>query len=149
MRIQSIDNSKQSPTMKAGLYFIKKSNVLFNRDPNIKFITKDFVKVSKDGFRYIEDNLIPQSIKDRFAKNSFVKDLSEKFDTFIFYRELPKGHKNNFGCENIAFAKISWADFTQSHAQMREVNGHSPISEDLAIDKMFKELEKCKFCAIS
>lgn len=149
MRIQSIDNSKQSPTMKAGLYFTKKSNALFNRDPNIKFITKDVVKVSKDGLRYIEDNLIPQNIKDRFVKNPFIKELSEKFDTFVFYRELPKGHKNNFGCENIAFAKISWADSTQSHVQMRAVNGYSPVSKDLAIDKMFTNLENRNFCAIS
>lgn len=149
MHIQSIDSFNQNPAMKAGLYFTKKSNVIYNKDLNIKYATDEIVKVSKEGSRYIEDNLIPQSIKDRFAKIPFIKDLSEKFDTFIYFREIPKEHKNNSGFHNISFAQIGWADYSKGMAQKREVQGCSPISQEIATDKMFKNLESCNFCDIS
>lgn len=146
MRIQSIDNSKQNLSMKAGLYFTKNSNVLYNKDINIKYLTNEVVKVSKEGSRYIEDNLIPQSIKERFANNPFIKGLSEKFDTFVFFREVPKEHKSNSGFHNISFAQIGWADYSKGMAQKREVQGCSPISQEIATDKMFKNLENLDFC---
>ena len=132
--------------MKAGLYFTINSNVIYNRSPKIKYLTDEVVKVSKEGSRYIEDNIIPQSIKERFANNSFIKELSEKFDTFVFFREIPKEHENNSGFHNIAFAQIGWADYYKGMAQKREVQGCSPISQEIATDKMFKNLENRDFC---
>ena len=149
MHIQSINNSQNNPSMKAGLYFTKKSNVLFNKNNNVNFLTDDIVKTSKDGFRYIEDTSISQSVKDRFAEIPFIKSLAEKFDTFIFFREMPKGSKNNFSIENFSFTKISWADETKNHAQQRIVNGSSPISQEFATNKMFTNLEHNNFCNIA
>ena len=146
MRIQSID--KNNPSMKAGLYFTKKSSVLYNKSKNLKFITNEPVKVSKEGTRYIEDNVIPQSIKDRFASIPFIKELSEKFDTFIFYREIPKNHYNNSGFHNISYAQIGWADYSKVMAERRDVQGCSPISQEIATEKMFKNLEQKNFCDI-
>ena len=146
MRIQSISGVKQAPAMKAGLYFTKKSNVLYNKDKKIRYVTDEVVKVSKEGSRYIEDNLISKSIKDRFANIPFIKELSEKFDTFIFFRELPKEHKNNSGFHNLSFAKIGWADYSKGMAETREVQGCSQISQELATERMFKNLKDCNFC---
>ena len=138
MRIQSTDN--KAPSMKAGLYFTSKSNVLFN--PKARYITKEPVKVSADGFRYIEDTNISQEIKDKFANIPFIQALSEIFDTFIFFRELPVGSKNNFGVCNIALAKISWANSSMNGAQVIEAFGESPISQEYANKKCFEDVNK-------
>lgn len=140
MHIQSINS--YNPSSK-GLYFTKVSSVLFNK--NAKYITQEPVKTSEKGIRYIENTEISKSLKERFLKIPFIKELSENFDTFIFFREIPKGHKNNFLKEHMAFTKISWADFSKEYAQVRRVDGHSPVSEDLALEKMFKNLEKENF----
>ena len=121
--------------------------MLFNK--NTKYITQEQVKISERGIRYIENTGIPQNIKERFQNNPFIKELAEQFDTFVFFRELPKGHENNFGWEHFSFAKISWADFSKKMAEQRNVQGSSPISQELATDKMFKNLEQQNFCQIA
>ena len=143
MHIQDLNS--YNPSSK-GLYFTKISSVLFNK--NAKYITQEPVKTSEKGIRYIENTEIPKNIKDRFLKIPFIKELSENFDTFIFFREIPKGHRNNFLKEHIACTKISWADFSKEYAQVRRVDGHSPVSEDLALEKMFKNLEQENFSAL-
>lgn len=144
MHIQSINS--YNPSSK-GLYFSKVSNVLFNKEA--KYITQEQVKVSERGIRYIEDTAIPQKIKERFMKIPFIQEVSEKFDTFIFFRELAKGHENNLGWGHFSYAKISWADFSRNMAQNRRVDGSSAISIELATDKMFKNLEQKNFSDIA
>ena len=148
MHVQSV-KEQYNPSMKAGLYFTKKTSVLYNKDPKIKFCTDEIVKVSEEGTRYIEDKLIPQSLKDRFANIPFIKELSEKFDTFVFFREIPKDSKTNGGFHNLSYAQIGWADYSKKMAQKRAVQGCSPISQELATEKMFKNLEQRNFCDIS
>ena len=144
MHIQSINS--YNPSTK-GLYFSKVSNVLFNKDA--KYITQKQVKISEHGIRYIEDTSIPQKIKERFQNNPFIKELAEQFDTFVFFRELPKGHENNLGWGHFSYAKISWADFSKNMAQKRTVDGNSAISVNFATDKMFKNLEQKIFCDVA
>ena len=145
MRVANVQASNFSPSMKRGLYFTKGSIVLYNQDRNINFVTKEAVKVSNDDCRYIEDTLIPQSIKDRFANIPFVKKLSKQFDTFIFFREVQIGDKNNASGEHLAFANIGWADFSKKMAEKREVIGHSPKSQEAALEQMFNNLKICNF----
>ena len=83
MKINSIDKYRIQPSMQAGLYFCKTSNVIFNKNANYK--TEEIVKISQDGFKYTEETRIPQIIKEKFAKIPFIKNLAEKFDTFIFF----------------------------------------------------------------
>ena len=150
MRIQSIEHySKHAPVMKAGLYFTKNTNVIYNKDLDVRFLTDEIVKVSKEGSRYIEDNSISQRIKDRFARIPFINELSEKFDTFVFFRELPKEHKNNSGFHNISLARIAWTDNSKKMSERREVRGYSPISQEFATEKMFKNIENGNFCDIT
>ena len=144
MRISSVNNFEINPSMKAGLYFTKTSSVLFNKDKNVKYITNEVVKISKEGSRYIEDGSILPEIKERFAKISFIRDLAEKFDTFVHFHETPKSKRTN-QFEHVAYAKVSWADYSKESAEKREFIGRSPISQELATDKMFKNIEDRKF----
>ncbi len=147
MRIQSIKNY-HAPSMKSGLYFTKTSSVLFNQDPTIKYATNSVINVSKEGSRYIKDTQIPQKIKDKFSEIPFIKELAEKFDTFIHFHETPKGSNYN-QFEHVSYAKISWADYSQKYAQHRNFVGRSPISQDLATEKMFKNIETTQLCDIT
>ena len=113
MRIQSIDNN--APSMQAGLYFTKNSNVLFNKNTNIKYITDEIVQISQEGTRYIEDVKLSKAIKDRFAQIPFIKELTEKFETFVHFHEAPKDSRTN-QFEHVSYAKISWADYTKAYA---------------------------------
>ena len=143
MRIQSIEN-RYTPSMKAGLYFSKTSNVLFNQNASIKYATDEIVKISKEGSRYIEDTAISQTIKDRYAKIPFIKELSEKFDTFVHFHETAKGgHANQFNY--ISYTKVSWADYSKKQAEQRDFIGQSPVSQELATEKMFRNVENCRF----
>lgn len=144
MQIKTIDKYSIQPSMQAGLYFSKTSNVLFNKNANYK--TGEIVKLSQEGFKYIEDTKTTQIIKEKFANIPFIKNLAEKFDTFIFFREIPKGLYKNF--DNFSFTKISWCDTTKKMAEIRRAEGNSPISQTLATEKMFKNIEKETFVNI-
>ena len=146
MRIQSIANN--SPSMKSGLYFTKTSNVLFNKNPDIKYMTDEIVKVSKEGSRYIEDTKISQTLKDRFAQIPLVKELAAKFDTFIHFHEIQKGGKNS-QFENVSCTQIIWADSKKPSIEKREFVGRSPLSKESATDKMLQNIEKQRFAHIS
>ena len=132
-----------SPSMQKGLHFTKKSNVIYNIDPKFQYITDELVKVSEEGSRYIEDNLILPSIKERFAKIPFIRELAEKFDTFVFFREIPKEDNSNFN--HLTYAIIGWADYSKDAAQRKAVMGRSSISQKLATEDMFNNLEKGVF----
>ena len=132
-----------SPSMKKGLYFTKKSNVIYNINPTFQYMTDEIVKVSEEGSRYIEDNLILPSIKERFAKIPFIKELAKKFDTFVFFREIPKGDCCHFN--HLTYATIGWADYSKEAAQRKAVMGKSSISQKLATEDMFNNLEKGVF----
>ena len=146
MRIQSINNNVVSK----GLYFTKTSNVLFNKDKSINYLNNDAVKISEQGFRYIEDTSVAENIKEKFANIPFVKNLAEKFDVFVFFRELPVGHHNNFGNTHFAFSKISWAEIGDKEAaEIRIAKGNSPVLQEYATEKMFKNIEKENFSEIA
>ena len=144
MRIQHIDSSPSSK----GLYFTRVSNVLFNKNHNINYVTKDAVKYSENGYRYIEDRTITKEVKERFSFMPFVRELSKKFDTFVFFSELPKGHPNNLGNTHFSFARITWADSTKGHNELRVVSGNSPVSQECATKAMFDNLSKKQFSEI-
>lgn len=141
MRINFRSNS--APSMKAGLYFSKTSNVLFNQNPNINYVTNEVVKISKEGSRYIEDTTIPQVIKKYFAEIPFIKELAQKFDTFIHFCKVPKGGRFNKS-EFVAYAKISWADYSKKYAEQKDFIGTSTVSQEAALYDLFRQLENAK-----
>ena len=138
MHTYAIDKN-YTPTMRAGLYFSKNSNVLFNKNTNIKYVTDEIVKVSKEGSRYIEDTNISQVMKERFSTIPFIKKLAEQFDTFVHFHETPKGSIiSKF--EHVSYAKISWADYSKKFAETKEVVGMNSFSQEKARNEMFEKL---------
>ena len=71
--------------------------------------------------------------------------MSEKFDTFVFFKSLPKEHPDNVTGSHFSMAKILWADLSKDHAEKRVVYGNSHISQRMATDKMFDNLNKQTF----
>ena len=136
------------PINRKSLYTFYEGRTLFNQNASIKYATDEIVKISKEGSRYIEDSAISQTIKDRYAKIPFIKELSEKFDTFVHFHETAKGgHANQFNY--ISYTKVSWADYSKKQAEQRDFIGQSPVSQELATEKMFRNVENCRFQEIA
>ena len=147
MRIPEI--SYQQPSMTSGLYFVKNSNVLFSTGKKFNYVTGEVIKTSKDGYRYIEDSTIPPDIVKKFSQSPFIKYLAKKFDTFIFFREIPKNFKTKEGRNNFSYVKISWADKKSKIVQIKEAYGKNPISQKLATENLFENLRQNKFRSVS
>jgi len=135
MQVSKI-NYQNTPKFKAGLYFSKVSNVIFNKEAN--YITNKPVKVSSDGFKYIEDTELPEEMKKRFANIPFIYDLAQKFDTFIW----TSFSRDSICGKNAVVTKVSWGDSSQKYAPQKYVVTHSEKSKEDSINKMFENLEK-------
>lgn len=146
MRVQSINNCYKQPTMKAGTYFTDSDIVIFNTRDHHYCVPKEILGVSEDGFEYIKDTTTSQEIKDRFTQIPFIKKLSEKFDVFVWFREVPLKDDRSGHYDNLSFATILWADPKYKYAQDRKVEGRNTESQELATEKMFENLENGKFC---
>lgn len=134
MRVNSVDNG--NVYFKSGLYF---TTVPVKFDKNADFAQKVGVKVSQEGFKYIERPNISAPIIKKFQNNKFVKNLAEKFDTFVLYEEIPQNKKSSSNF--IVMAKIWWFDNIKNAGQYKGARGLSRSSKDHALDKMFKELK--------
>ena len=144
MEIQTINNNRVS--FSKGLYFTKTPYILFNKKTPINYFANEKFKynlynskisTSKEGFRYIEDDIISLSMKKKISDASFIKDLSEKFDTFVV------AHKPSFIDEVKKYTsvlEIFWADYSKDEAQNEVVIGHSKNSESCAVDNMLHKL---------
>ena len=147
MQVQPVNKSNISYK---GLYFTKASNVLFNRNPNVKILNPtDVIRESENGFRFVEDRVISSDMKERFKSNPFIKSLAERYDTFVFFNELPKEHANNITSQHLSYARIMWAGESKPHAEHRIVIGNSAVSQEYATNNMFKNLEGRIFSEIA
>lgn len=138
MRIQKINNYT---TFQQGLYFTRVSNVLFSKNPEIKYqLTdpEDIVQVSETGARYLEDKQTSQEVKDKIAKIPFIDFLSKNFDTFVL---LTPPRENFSGPGFYSYIAISWADYSKKYAQRIEILGNSDISKEDARNDLFKKLQ--------
>ena len=136
MYIRKINNSTN---FGKGLYFSASSQIIFNK--NFSFIHKKNVKSSKEGARYIQDTEISKKIKKQFAYNPVIKDLTEKYDTFVFFKEL-----EDVGPDKkpwfLSFADIIWKD---GSIVFKRVTGNSETSKKDARKAMFRKLEQGEF----
>ena len=139
MQIQPItSNLNNNIPFKKGLYFAKTTDILFNKKANYDYFVNGNILKSRDGFRYIQDDLVSPELKNRIINLPFVKELSENFDTFIvchkpFFSDYFKDHKS--------VLEIFWADYSKDYAQHKIVIGSSKKSQDLAIDNMINNLD--------
>ena len=127
---------------KNGLYFTKSSSVLFNKSNEVNYLSEEIVKKSPTGARYIENTGLSQEIKNAFSKIPFIKNLSEKFDTFVWFSKIPKENKNE---QFMTVAKISWADYSKPKAEERMAYATSNVSEEDSFDILIKNIENKKF----
>ena len=126
-----------NPVFTSGVYFSRASNICF--DKTASFANERGMKVSENGYKYLESLTIPEDVKKKFLNNKFIKEISEKFDTFIWFEQVPANKK--WGNGFIAMAKIWWADSSKEAAQRKGVRGISRKSASKALDNMFKELK--------
>ena len=131
MQVQRVNSA--GPSFGAGLYFTELSFPLL--DKGLSVIKQSGVKVSKEGYKYVELKRLPQSVKERFTENKFLKNLSDKFETFVWFQSF-KENKETF-MPNIAAMKFFWIDSKNSAIQSRFIQTSSKVSKEDAINKMF------------
>ena len=90
--ISSNLNNNNNISFKNGLYFAKTPYILFNKKTSINYFANEKFKynifnseilTSKEGFRYIKDDITSADIKKEVTNLPFIKDLAERFDTFV------------------------------------------------------------------
>lgn len=132
MQVKSINGA----SFGSGLYFTT-TKVPF--DKGIDLGKKAGVKISQEGYKYIENVNISDSIIKKFQNNKLIKDLANKFDTFVLYEEIPQNKK--ISINHIVMGKVWWFDTIKNAPQYKGARGISRSSKDNAIDKMFKDLK--------
>ena len=138
MHIQPINDVKCVSSK--GLYFAK-FGVLFNK--RAEFLKNSGVSVSETGVRYFEDTSIPQKIKEAVEKNKYIKNLADKYDTFVSYscRISP------FNKKWVAILQLSWADYSQKFASKRDVFSKlDSADKQSAEDSLLKNMAKNFVC---
>lgn len=139
MYISKINNDT---CFKNGLYFSKSSHVLFNQSREVSYLSDEIVKKSPTGARYIENTGLSQEIKDAFSKIPFVKNLAEKFDTFIWFSSIPRENSTE---SFLTTARIMWADYSKSKAEERMAFAESKISEKDSFENLIDNINNGKF----
>lgn len=137
MKISKINYQNQINMQ--GLYFTK-GTPKFNE--NLCFPAHKNSKYTESGVRYVEDKLIPKDLKEKFANLKIVKDLSEKFDTFIQYVSI--GNINNKSKNYSSFAYIRYDDKSTPRAKelIAFADGHN-IKE--STEKLLKAIKENNF----
>ena len=138
MLIQPVTNYNQQPNFQAGLYFTK-SSVFSKNCANISHVRK-CAMASAEGYRYFPDTQIKPEIAERLKQIPIIKELAEKFDTFIFFTEDAKGINEKY----TSFVRVTWADPGKKNLQRKGYIGLSEKSSEEAtenlLDKMGKEV---------
>ena len=152
MQIQPISsNLNNDISFKNGLYFAKTPYILFNKKTSINYFANEKFKynifnseilTSKEGFRYIKDDITSADIKKEVTNLPFIKDLSERFDTFVVC------HKPSF-IDNLkkysSVLEVFWADYSKGQVQNEVVIGYSKKSETAAVENMIHNLSIKEF----
>lgn len=133
MQVQSVNN--YNLLFGSGLYFVA-DKVSF--DKGIELANKAGVKVSQEGYKYIEKTNLSAPVIKRFKNNKFINSLAEKFDTFVLYEEIPQNKK--YSSNHIVMAKVWWFDTIKNLQQYKGARGVSRTSKEKALERLFKEL---------
>lgn len=131
-------NSQHNLSFQKGLYFTDSPKVLFDKNIKVDDFMKKVVSTSEDGFRYVENKLVPNNIKDTISNCSFIKDLSEKYDTFVYVRKPFKCPDFENYCSHL---KIKWFDSSKNKVETRDVVGLSNDSRKFALNAMLDKLK--------
>ena len=143
MNISVRNNSIQNRvSFQRGLYFTENPIVLFDKSAKSDFFAKKLVATSKDGFCYVANKMVPNNVKLAIANNEFVKELTEKFDTFVFVRKPFRCSAFDNYCSHM---KIKWFDSLKNTVETRDVVGVSSASKKMALNTMLDKLKIKEF----
>ena len=132
-----VQRTGSNSAFKSGVYFSKSANIYLKNTGTQ--INNAVTKVSENGYEYLENTSITKPLRDKFLKNKFVKKLAERFDTFVWFEQVPANKK--IGSGYIAMARILWADPSKNALQSKGVRGISRSTSQRAVDNMFKDLK--------
>lgn len=135
-------SNQQNQTSFNGLYFVKNPTVLFDKSAKLDIFANEAVSLSKEGFKYVEDTVVSPKLKDKISNIPFIKDLAEKFDTFVY---LSKPFNNTYYNKYYSHLKVKWADSSSALPKKCDVIGSSPKSPNAAVNNMVKNLETQNF----
>lgn len=138
----NISNQQNKLSFQKGLYFTDSPKVLFNKNMKVDDFMKKVISTSNEGFRYVENKSVPNNVKNAISDNSFVKDLAEKFDTFVYVRKPFKCPDFENYCAHL---KIKWFDPLENKVETRDVVGISNESRKLALNTMLDKLKINEF----
>lgn len=111
-------------------------------DRAAEFMPHEKVSTTPKGIRYLKDTEISESLKERFANNSFIKKMAKKYDTFVWFVES----KTNDGYR--AWAKITQLDNGNTTQAPHYVIGKSRYTQNMATEDMFTALKNKNFTVI-
>ena len=139
MLVQSIDNKHVVPAFRT-LHFSKTPTILLNGAEDI--FEHEEVSITKNGIRYLEDKDIPKQIKERLANIPFIKELSRKCETFIWFVESkgPKDYRS--------WVKISHVENGSNNVTNHYVVVKNEYGQDVATETMFRNLREKKFTVL-
>ena len=137
MRIQQ--QNSYNPNIKA-LYFAK-TTPLCNKALN--YVNKADQKLSKNGFKYLEDKVINPNIKKRIKNIPFVKEMAKKFETFVVYTENKYGKiYNNQQKEYLSMMEMFVVDTENSAVKTHLIMARDDDSLLMAREKFFEKANK-------
>ena len=137
MKIQQ--QNSYNPNMKA-LYFAK-TTPLCNKSLN--YVNKADQKISKNGFKYLEDKVTDKSIKKRIANIPFVKEMAKKFETFVVYTENKYGKiYNNQQKEYLSMMEMFVVDTENLMVKNHLIMARDDDSLLMAREKFFQKANK-------
>ena len=131
-----IDGAQNSVACKA-LYFTKTPTVML--DKSAEFMEHEAVSVTKDGIRYLKDNDIPKKIAEKLAELPFIKKISNKYETFVWFSES----KNLDGYKS--WVKISHLKDGNDYLTTHYVVGKNFHGQEIARENLFQNIKDKKF----
>ena len=143
MNINSTNtNQQRNLSFQRGLYFTDSPIVLFDKTIKVDDFMKKVISTSKDGFSYVEHNAVPNKIQETISNSSFIKELAEKYDTFVYVRKPFKCPDFESYCSHM---KIKWFDSSKNTVETRDVVGLSQESKKTALTTMLDKLKIKEF----
>jgi len=136
-------NQQRNLSFQKGLYFVDNPTVIFDKNKKVESsLRRVFWEKSNDGFLYVENKSVPQKVKSAISNDAFIKDLAEKFDTFVYVRKPFKSPDFNNYCSHM---KIKWFDSSKNAIETRDVVGISQESKKTALTTMLDKLKIKEF----
>lgn len=139
MKISSVNNMGYTPSGKA-LYFTKTPTIAI--DKGMEFLSHENVSTSKKGIRYLKDDEIPREIRKKLGELPFIKKLSKKYETFVWFVESKTLDTYR------SWVKISHVKNGMDYATNHYVVGTSNADQIIARENLYSNIKNKKFLVL-